>query len=384
MIYLDYAGSTPVLPELLEHYKSVSEKFWGNPSATHPVGQLAKAELERSRLQILETLKLSRDDYNAVFTGGITEANSLALNSFINSDSKIAYTVLEHDSIINNLGEESSVKINITEDGFIDLEDLEEKLLADKEVEVICLVGINSEIGTIQPITEARKIVDKVNITRLDLGYSVVKIFSDLAQAPNWINLGEVVSCLDLFTLSSSKIYSPKGTGCLVYKKQIQINPINNGGKQEFGIRAGTENVVGISTFAKALELVQNNVSTEVNRVGQLRDYLWEKLTSASDKIEVNGYYLVNNSTLRVANNLNIFIPQFYTEEVLTALSLKNVCVSSGSNCRSGAITSSALFQVIGVEKQGANLRITLGKFTTKDDIDEFISILFGVLKSLS
>lgn len=383
MIYLDYAGSTPVLPELLEHYNLISQNFWGNPSATHPIGQLAKAELERCRLKVLETLKLSRDDYKIVFTGNITEANSLALNSFTKDNSKIAYTVLEHDSILNNLKQSESIKIEITKDGFIDLEDLENKLVANNKIELVCVVGINSEIGTIQPLAKTREVVNRININRVKSGRTVVKIFTDLAQAASWTNLSQIVKYLDLFSLSSSKIYAPKGVGCLVYKKTINIKPITMGGKQESGLRAGTENVAGISTFAKALELSQNNLQENIQKTLFLRDKLHNLLHNNIPNILINGYFKETNFTNRSANNINIFIPNLNTEEILTALSLAEVCISSGSNCRSGAIINSPLLNQIRNIQKGANLRITLGIITTNLEIEEFVNILAKVTTKL-
>ena len=409
MIYLDYAGSTPVLPDLMKHYILASQKFWGNPSAVHPIGRLAKLELELSRLKIFQTLQISRNEYDIVFTSSITEANFLALQAFTTKnnqpENKVLYSVLEHDSVLQNIQQSGSVdilkanqfdknsklQIEITEDGFLSLTDLENKIT--DEIKLVCINTINNEIGTIQPILEIRKIVDKVNLKRKEQGIAKLYIFSDGAQTGNWINLKSLVQNVDLLSLSSSKIYAPKGASCLIYKKDINLVPILKGGKQENGIRAGTENIPAISTLALALETAQQSLEENCTKALNLRDYIQQKLADLNFGIQVNGFYEQGNRTKRVANNLNIFIPNFDTQELLTALSLKNICLSSGSNCRSGALKNSPLFDRLSQyrnqenavkSEDGANLRISLGVITTQEEIDEFLIILQQVLQNLS
>ncbi len=391
MIYLDYAGSTPILPELMEHYNLVSQSFWGNPSATHPTGQLAKAELERSRLKLFNILGISRDTHNIIFTASITEANFLALQTFKKTRSgeacepqtgKILYSNLEHDSVLENIPGDNQKRVVVDSNGFINLEDLQSKIT--DEINLICIQSVNNEIGTIQQLKEIKAIADEVNLERSKLGIPKLHILSDSAQAPNWIDLKELVKNVDLVTFSSSKIYAPKGVGCLVYKKEINLKSEIRGGHQESGIRAGTENVASISTFTQALELTQINLDKNRVKVGNLRDYLYKKLKQAIPNIQINGFYEENNFSQRAANNLNIFIPNLNTEEVLTALSLENICVSSGSNCRSGAIHNSPLFNEIGKKETGANIRITLGIMTTQKEIEEFVEKLSTVTASLS
>jgi cysteine desulfurase len=426
MIYLDYAGSTPVLPELLEHYNSITTKYWGNPSAIHPIGRLAKSELELSRLKVLDNLGVSRETHNLVFTSNITEANHLAIQAFkprsgevneprANEDKiplvrgqsealgvargqavrlggsgevyeppdPILYSNLEHDSIlknINNLEEKNRVELDL--EGFIDLADLEAKIT--NGIKLICIQSVNNEIGTIQPLKEIRVLVDKINLIRGQEGVAKLYIFSDSAQAPNWLNLKEIMENVDILSLSSSKIYAPKGVGCLVYKKEINLDSEVKGGTQESGIRAGTENVAGISTFTKALEISQNNLEINVKNALNIRDHLASLILQSNPEITINGFFEQGDFKKRAANNLNIFIPKINTDQILTFLSLQNVCVSSGSNCQSGATKESLLIKEIGNKQVGTNLRISLGILTTKEEIIEFAKILSASIQKLA
>jgi cysteine desulfurase len=425
MIYLDYAGSTPVLPELLEHYNAITTKYWGNPSAIHPIGRLAKSELENSRLKVLDILGISRETHNLVFTSNITEANHLALKPFTvaaiadrhmqneprasegkvplvrgqaerlggssgevnepsqNPPNPILYSNLEHDSILKNINdpkEKNRVKLDL--EGYIDLADLEAKIT--NYIKLICIQSVNNEIGTIQPLKEIRVLVDKINLIREQEGVPKLYIFSDSAQAPNWLNLKEIMENVDILSLSSSKIYAPKGVGCLVYKKEINLDAEVKGGLQESGIRAGTENVAGISTFTKALELSQNNLEINVKNTLDIQDHLFSLISLSNPEIIINGFFEQGDFKKRVANNLNIFIPKIHTDQILTFLSLQNVCVSSGSNCQSGAVKESQLIKEIGSKQVGANLRITLGILTTKQEIDEFVKILSVSIQKLT
>jgi len=417
VIYLDYAGSTPVLPELLEHFIATTNKYWGNPSAIHPIGRLAKSELEQSRLKVLDILGVSRETHNLVFTSNITEANHLAIQTFKPRNGEvyepkaneekvplvkgqaerlggngevyephtgnILFSTLEHDSILKNIIYRDGInQVKIDPNGFIDLENLEAKIT--NNTKLICIQSVNNEIGTIQPLKEIRALVDKINIFRTKQGIGKLYIFSDSAQAPYWINLKEIMQNVDILSLSSSKIYAPKGVGCLILNKEINLIPEANGGNQENGYRAGTENVAGISTFAKALEISQNNLEGNIKTVLELRDYLVSLINSSNPEIEINGFFEKANFKKRAANNLNIFIPKINIDQILTFLSLNNVCVSSGSNCQSGATKQSQLINELGNKEAGANLRITLGILTKKEEIDEFAKILSMSIQNLT
>lgn len=429
MIYLDYAGSTPVLPELLEHYNAITSKYWGNPSAIHPIGRLAKSELELSRLKVLDILGVSRETHNLVFTSNITEANHLAIQTFkprsgevhepkaneekiplvrgqaerlggsgevhepptsptepsqnTEPSRPILFSNLEHDSILKKINDSTQIsRVKVDINGFINLADLEAKIT--NQTQLICIQSVNNEIGTIQPLKEIRTLVDKINIVRAKESVSKLYIFSDSAQAPSWLNLKEIMPNVDILSLSSSKIYAPKGVGCLIFNKEINLIPEAKGGNQENGYRAGTENVAGISTFTKALELSQNSLDINIKNVLELRDYLVNLITRSNPEITINGFFEQGDFKKRVANNLNIFIPRIDTDQILTFLSLQNVCVSSGSNCQSGATKQSQLIKEIGNKQVGANLRITLGILTTKQEIDEFVKILSASIQKLA
>ena len=228
----------------------------------------------------------------------------------------------------------------------------------------------NNEIGTIQPIEEISKIAREHNIP----------FHTDACQAAGALELNVNKLGMDLITLNGSKIYGPKGIGILYKKKNIELEPIIHGGGQEYGLRSGTENIPAIIGFAKALELAQNACEKENARLIKLRDYLISKTLESIPKSILNGH-----PTKRLPNNVNISFLDVEGESILLYLSRAGIFVSTGSACSSKKLEVSHVLDAIGLSHDAAHgsIRFTLGKQTTKEDIDYTIKILTKTISFL-
>ncbi|MBV22326.1 MAG: hypothetical protein CMI57_02420 [Parcubacteria group bacterium] len=237
---------------------------------------------------------------------------------------------------------------------------------------------VNNEIGTIQPIAEIAKAV-----RHKKKGYNSNILFhTDASQAPLYLPLNTIKLGVDIMTLGGQKIYGPKGVGCLYKKKEIKMQAIIKGGNQEGGLRAGTENVPLIVGFAKSLELADREKQKESERLTELRDYFIDKLLKEILQAEVNG-----SKELRVPNNINIYIPNMNGEFMVIILDNKGIACATRSACREGdEDEGSYVIEALGYSKERSksSLRFSLGKDTTKGDIDYVIKILSESVKKYS
>ena len=417
-IYLDYAATTPVDKEVLKAMTPYFSDKFGNASSVHSFGQEAIAAMDRAREKIAKLLSCNFSEI--IFTGSATEANNLAifgvaeksnlstLSSFTSdrkqmktmdeSSAKLHFisTNIEHESVIEPLKELQKIGHEITylkvnKDGFISVSDLEKNI--KNNTILISIIYANNEIGTIQPVKEIGKLIEKINAKRKEQGLNRIYFHTDAVQAfqflecrPGWLKV-------DLMTFSGHKIYGPKGIGALFVRKLIPIGlikPIISGGGQEFGLRSGTENVANIVGMAKAVELVFKNKETRFKKVLNLRNQLLDYIIKYNKGIGLNGSLDLSTSlrtSNRLPNNLNIRFPGVSNETLLVALDQKGLAVSAGSACSARASKASYVLTALGLtEKQAKeSIRITLGKDTTAEEIKksaEIISILYKKLKS--
>ena len=417
-IYLDYAATTPVDKEVLKAMMPYFSDKFGNASSVHSFGQEAIAAMDRAREKIAKLLSCNFSEI--IFTGSATEANNLAifgvaeksnlstLSSFTSdrkqmktmdeSSAKLHFisTNIEHESVIEPLKELQKIGHEITylkvnKDGFISVSDLEKNI--KNNTILISIIYANNEIGTIQPVKEIGKLIEKINAKRKEQGLNRIYFHTDAVQAfqflecrPDWLKV-------DLMTFSGHKIYGPKGIGALFVRKLIPIGlikPIISGGGQEFGLRSGTENVANIVGMAKAVELVFKNKEARFKKVLNLRNQLLDYIIKYNKGIGLNGSLDLSTSlrtSNRLPNNLNIRFPGVSNETLLVALDQKGLAVSAGSACSARASKASYVLTALGLtEKQAKeSIRITLGKDTTAEEIKksaEIISILYKKLKS--
>ena len=261
-IYLDYAATTPVDREALKVMMPYFSEKFGNASSTHSFGQEAIAAVDKARETIAQCFNC--DFSEIIFTGSATEANNLAILGIVKNVQKfhIISTKIEHESVLEPLKElEKSgheiTYLTVDKTGLIKIADLE-KAIKDNTI-LISVIYANNEIGTIQPIKEIGKLLEKINKKRKEGGLSKIYLHTDAVQAINYLECRPDWLKIDLLTFSGHKIYGPKGIGGLYIRKNSPLSPIIFGGGQEFGLRSGTENVASIVGLAKAVESAFNN-----------------------------------------------------------------------------------------------------------------------------
>ena len=363
---------------------------FGNPSSLHSFGQEAMAALDKSRETLANLIGAKFNE--VVFTSSATEANNLALRGAISNfeflisnkfKPRIIVSSIEHESILETAKdlERTGVEViylPVDKKGFVDLRKLEESL--NENTVLVSIMHANNETGVIQNISEISKIVrnSKFEIPNSKLGAVWPLLHTDASQAFQYLDCNVENLGVDLMTLSSHKIYGPKGAGCLYVRgldsagKRSSIAEITTGGGQEFEMRSGTENIPAIVGFTKAAELVTNLRELESRRVGKLCDYLWVRL-----KKSVKGAKLNGDDKKRLPSNLNVYFPGISAEDMLIKLDLNGVAVSAGSACAARSLEPSRVLLAMGFNEKRAkgSIRFTLGRMTTKKDIDNFLAI---------
>ncbi len=375
-ILLDYQSSTPCHAEVVESMSSYWTKNFANPSSkSNLAGISASAVLEASREIICQ--KLDIQTKKVIFTSGATESNNLALIGFARNFyqrtgrlGNIVTLKTEHHAVlepIEKLKQEgfTTTEIVPNEDGLITEEIVRNAFKPDTFL--VSIMFANNEIGVVQPLRNIAKIC-KLN---------GIILHSDFAQCLGYIPLPALDSVANMITLSSHKIYGPKGVGLLLVDKDIQISPLFAGGGQEFGFRPGTIPLPLIVGFAKAIELAVKHQEDNTKRLSNLRDYLLRGLLENNPEIIVNG-----SLEERLPHNLNITIPKVRGSFLHKHLKPKIVC-SSGSACSNGR--PSHVLLALGKSKQEAeaSIRFSIGLMTTKEEIEEAIIIISRVIREI-
>ena len=373
-IYLDYSASTPVDKGVQTAMAPYFGTIFGNPHALHRFGQQASAAVFDARRTIGKAL--GADYKEIVFTGSATEANNLAIRGIVSayranhkSKPKIVTSAIEHESILETCRalEKEGVEvayIPVSGHGFVDMAKL--KAAIDKRTILVSIMHANNEVGTIQPLQEIAKIIAE---QRGEGAYPL--LHTDAVQSFQYVECGVNQLGVDLMTLSAHKIYGPKGIGVL-YIKNLQdrknsLQPIITGSGQEFGLRSGTDNVPYIVGFAKAVEITERLREKESARIGKLREYFWKNLHAALPKLKLNGAV-----ESRLPNNLNIYFPGRKAQELLIELDLAGIAVSPGAACSTRVSRASYVLEEMGfpAERATGSLRFSLGRQTTKSDLD--------------
>lgn len=382
-IYLDYAATTPVDKEVLKEMAPYFSYKFGNPSSIHYFGQEAIAAVDEAREKIANLLQC--DFSEIIFTGSATESNNLAIKGLIETRDKthIITSTIEHESVHEPLRElekegHEVTYLKVNKDGFISISDLEKNI--KNNTLLVSVIYANNEIGTIQPIKEIGKLLEKLNTKRRKQNLEKIYFHTDAVQAFNYLECRPYWLKIDLMTFSGHKIYGPKGIGGLYARKNSSLMPIIFGGGQEFGLRSGTENIANIVGLAKAVELVFKNREARFKRVLNLRDKLLDYIMKNNGKIKVNGS--ISN---RLQNNFNIRCPGISNETLLVALDQAGLSISAGSACSARALGASRVLTAIGLsEKQTKeSIRITLGKDTSEKEIKKAAKIINKTLQRL-
>ncbi|HLD73031.1 MAG TPA: cysteine desulfurase NifS [Candidatus Nanoarchaeia archaeon] len=374
-IYLDHAATTYLDPRVMKVMMPYFKEKYGNPGSLHQKGLEAKEAVTKAREKVAELIKAKPEEI--IFTSGGTESINLALQetAYPNREKgkHIITSKIEHPAVLE------TCKF-LEKDGFTVtyLEVDKEGLVNPKEVEkairkdtiLISIMYANNEIGTIEPIAEIGAIAEKHKIL----------FHTDACQAGGALDLDVNKLKVDLMTLNGSKIYGPKGVAILYKRAGVKMYPLMQGGGQEFGLRSGTENVPAMVGFAKALELAQKEKEAENKRLSNLRDYFIKEVLRKIPKTFLNGH-----STKRLANNANISFLDVEGESILLYLDQKGIMVSTGSACSSEILEISHVLDAIGLKHDAAHgsIRFTLGKKTTKEELDYTVKELIPIIKSL-
>jgi len=397
-IYLDYAASTPTHKDVLKAMEPYFSTQYGNPGSLHSFGQGALAALDRSREMIAEALGVQFGEI--IFTGSATEASNLALRGVITALPKdfisrykprIITSSIEHESVLEtcrvleDLGVEV-VYLPVDASGVIKLSALRSNL--NERTVLVSLMYANNHIGSIQPLQRVARIITEFRKSRRSLLHNLHYPFfhTDAVQALQFLDCNASYLGVDLMSLSSQKIYGPKGAGILYRNKNVPLSPIITGGSQEKGIRAGTENVPAIVGFAKALQLILRNQEREASRIRELRDFLYKGILKIQPKAHLNGPELLGKKALpgfRLPNNLHIYFPGKKSQDLIIALDLQGLAVSSGSACSVRTATSSYVVGALGFSEERAaqSIRITLGRPTTRQEIIVALAQMRRVVK---
>lgn len=374
-VYLDYAATTPVCPEVIEQMLPYFDKIYGNPSSIYRAGQRARKAVEDAREKVASFLNSQPEEI--VFTSGGTEANNFALKGVALANAKrgnhIIASQIEHHAVLNTCRwlEKQGFKVSylsVDKYGVINLDELRENI-TDKTI-LVTVMHANNEVGTIEPISEISKILRKRGIYfHTDAVQTVGKIPVDVEK------LG-----VDLLSFSAHKLYGPKGVGVLYIRKGTKIQPLIHGGHQERNRRAGTENVPGIVGLGKACEIAAKKRDDESKRIKMLENRLYNGLKNNIEEIILNGHP-VN----KVPGILNVCIKYVEGESILINLDLEGICVSSGSACTSGSLEPSHVLSAMGVPQEIAqsSIRFSLGRYTTKEQIDCVIAVLPSIIERL-
>lgn len=393
-IYLDYAASTPLDPRVLRAMRPYFSEKFGNPGSLHSFGQEAIAAVGRSRDMVARLLGASVEDgfRGVVFTGSATEANNLALRGVVKMWRKkypgkiprIIVSQIEHESVLDTAGDleregAEVVHLAVGSTGVVDFKKLR-AALAPETALVSIMLG-NNVIGAIEPIGEIGKIITD---WRVKHGSIYPLLHTDATQAAQFLDLSVSASGADMVTLSAQKMCGPKGVGALYIRKHTRndILPIITGGGQEFGLRSGTENVAGIVGFAKAYELASAMRRKEVGRLHELKLHLYKGFKRIIPNVRLNGALLSGKSLPHI---LSLYVPGKKAEDLLLAADEAGLAISTGSACKARAIEPSYVIRALGhdVSRARASMRISLGRQSTKGEIDTALKIFKNIITKI-
>lgn len=374
-IYLDNNATTKTDEEVVKAMMPYLLDNYGNPSSIYKIGRENKKVVEDSREKIAKILNCEPNEI--YFTSGGSESDNTAIRgiaySYKNKGNHIITSKIEHPAVLETCkqlekeGFEVSY-IDTDENGIVDLEELKKEI---KQVTtLITIMFANNEIGTLQPIKEIGEIAKKNNII----------FHTDAVQAVGSVLIDVKELNIDSLSLSAHKFYGPKGIGVLYVRKGIKFEKFVNGGHQERNKRAGTENVAGIVGLAKAIELAYQNLEEHNKKIKELRDYYVEQVQEKIPYIKING-----DMEKRLPGNSNISFRFIEGEGLLLNLDLKGICASSGSACTSGSLDPSHVLLAIGLPHEIAHgsLRISIGKYNTKEEIDYLVENLVEIVGRL-
>ena len=369
-VFLDNASTTPMAPEIIEMMSEMMKTSYGNPSSMHSFGREAKIVIENARKTIANILNTSPG--SIFFTSGGTEADNMAIMCGIH-DNDIEYAItskISHLAVLHpleDLAAAGKIKlsyVNIDKDGEVSLTHLKE-LLEDNERTFVSIMHANNEIGVIQDIKQIGDVCKQYNAI----------FHSDTVQTMAHFPFNMQELNIDFMAASAHKFHGPKGVGFVYVSEDIQIKPLLRGGGQERNMRAGTENVYGISAMAMAMEMAYKNLEKEVVFINGLKQYMIEQLQSKIKDVQFYGKCTDLDSSLYTV--LSCSFPETdMAEMLLFNLDIMGIACSGGSACSSGSNTGSHVLSVIAPDSKRPGVRFSFSKYNTKEEIHYVIDNL--------
>lgn len=372
MMYLDHAAGTPVDSEVLAAMLPYfSEEFY-NPSATYARAQQAKKRLEQARADVAGVLGSRTNEIT--FTAGGTEANNLAIRGVMQAfpGKKLVTTSIEHDSVLEPTRAVGAQFAPVKPDGIVDIDAL--LALIDDDTVLVSVMLANNEVGSLQPVRQLAQRLQTIRDSRRARGITLpLYLHTDACQAGNYLDLHVSRLGVDMMTLNGGKIYGPKQSGVLYVRAGTQLTPQILGGGQERGRRSGTENLAFAVGFAAALIKAQNMRREQSRSHEELRDYMIKLIEQQIPGAIING-----SRSNRLANNVHVTIPDSDNERVLFYLDEHGVMAAAGSACSASNDEPSHVLRAMGASDADAraSLRFTLGRATSRAEIDEAVRLL--------
>lgn len=378
-IYLDYAATTPVRPEVVQAMLPYFTDVFGNPSTIYACGQEAKGAIEEARSRVADLIGAGIDEI--VFTSGGTEADNFAIKGVVYANKSrgkhIITTPIEHHAVLETCHflEESGCRVTylpVDGNGLVDPAEVRRAIASDTVL--ISIQHANNEVGTIEPITEIGKVAREAGVC----------FHTDAVQTAGHLPINVDEMGVDLLSMSAHKLYGPKGIGALYIRKGTRLVSFMHGGEQERGRRASTENVPGIVGFGHAVVLAGEEMSSEAGRLTSLRNRLIDGLMEKIDHTRLNGH-----PTQRLPNNVNVSIAYVEGESMCLNLDFDGICASTGSACSSSSTEPSHVMMALGMSplESHSSLRMSLGRWTTEEDIATVLEVLpraVGKLRAMS
>ena len=374
-IYFDHAATTAVAPEVKEAMEPYFCENYGNASSLYELGYKSKEAINIARGNVARAINSKQTEI--YFTSCGSESDNLAIKGVARAHRQygnhIITSRIEHPAVLNTCRQLEREGFRVTylkvdKNGFIDLEELKNSI--NSKTILVSIMFANNEVGTIEPIKEISRIVHSNNAI----------FHTDAVQAVGNIKIDVKEMGIDLLSMSAHKFYGPKGVGALYVRDNIDFIQLQNGGHQENDKRAGTENVAGIVGLGKAIEMANDNIMQNNEKLLNLRKYCIEQIKNRIPYIRING-----DLNYRLPGNINISFLYVKGKDLVKLLAQKGICTSSGSACSSGLPQPSHVLLAMGLSEDIANsaLRITLGKENTKEDIDYFVNELEKIVVNL-
>ena len=373
--FMDYQSGSPVDPRVVEAMLPYMTERFGNPSSLHSAGDPARDALELARRSVAALIGAAPNEI--VFTSGATEANNLALKGAAlrlkDKGRHIVASVIEHRSVVTPLKylERNGFEVTfvgVDHEGFVDPSAVAAAIRPDTVL--VSVMMANGEIGTIEPVGEIATIARGKGIP----------FHTDAVAAEAWVPIDLSTLPFDLLTLSSNDIYGPKGAGALYVRKGTRIESEIHGGGQERGLRSGTENIPGIVGFGKAAEIARVEMAADVSRVKKLRYRLLDGILGSIPDVALNG-----PRDRRLPNNVNARFAYIEGESLILSLDMEGIQASTGSACSTKTLEPSYVLLATGVKHEEAHgsLQLTLGRWTTDEDVDLVLEALPRIVKRL-